>query len=487
MFKSTQGQGTIFEDPRVFGGIPLNPDNRWVLLADIIPWDLVDAEYAKSFDEPNIGSPAKPSRMALGSLIIQEKMGLTDRETVQQIRENPYLQWFIGLASYSYKAPFDASTMVWFRRRITPEMLSIVNDAIIESGGEPKDPSDQDPSDQDPRGGGKDVDQPLEEPLNHGTLILDATCIPSDIRYPTDVDLLNRSREISEALIDELHRGRVDKKKKPRTYRQKARKAYLVFARNRKPSRKVVRKATREQLGYLRRNLGHVENLLQEGLNLTRASHEKLLVIQKVYEQQLHMFESRTHIVKERIVSLHMPWVRPIVRGKSSAKVEFGAKVAISLVDGYARVDHLSWDAFNESVTLKESVERYHNTYGYYPRRVLVDKIYRTRENLGYCKKHRIELSGPRLGRPPSDPEVARAQSLAERAQAGERNAVEGKFGEGKRRYGLARILTKRQDTSETSIHLGFLVMNLAKRLRAFLCLLFKWGSSYFLEPYSFA
>lgn len=144
-------------------------------------------------------------------------------------------------------------------------------------------------------------------------------------------------------------------------------------------------------------------------------------------------------------------------------------------MEGYARIEKLSWDAFNESRTLRESVERYKRIHGVYPKRILGDKIYRTRENLRYCKEHGITMSGPKLGRPPSNPVLAREQILEERAQAGERNAIEGKFGEGKRRYGLGKNRKRRQDTGETSIHLAFLVMNLTKRIRSFLLSLFGW------------
>ena len=78
----------------------LSPDNRWVLMANLIPWSEFEEEYAQNFSE-EMGAPAKTFRMALGALIIKEKLGISDRETVEQIRENPYLQYFLGLSSYS--------------------------------------------------------------------------------------------------------------------------------------------------------------------------------------------------------------------------------------------------------------------------------------------------------------------------------------------------------------------------------------------------
>ena len=88
------------------------------------------------------------------------------------------------------------------------------------------------------------------------------------------------------------------------------------------------------------------------------------------------MFAENTHSIEHRIVSIHQPHVRPIVRGKTNANVEFGAKINVSLMNGYAFLDDLSWDAFNEGTRLMASVEKYKKRFGYYPEEVLADKIY---------------------------------------------------------------------------------------------------------------
>jgi hypothetical protein len=161
------------------------------------------------------------------------------------------------------------------------------------------------------------------------------------------------------------------------------------------------------------------------------------------------------------------------VRGKAKASVEFGAKIAISLVNGYALMEKLQWDNYNEGVTLQNAVETYYKRFGYYPEAVLADKIYRTRDNLRYCKEHGIRLSGPRLGRPSKKEQTE--QKPKARQDAAERNAIEGKFGEGKRRYGLGLIRVRLQQTSETVIALQLLVMNLEKRLRILFFTFFRW------------
>ena len=80
-----------------FGG-KLRSDNRWVKLAKAIPWEELEEQYASLFSKDK-GAPAKTFRMALGALIIKEKLNITDEETVEQIRETPYLQYFIDLLS----------------------------------------------------------------------------------------------------------------------------------------------------------------------------------------------------------------------------------------------------------------------------------------------------------------------------------------------------------------------------------------------------
>lgn len=459
MNRRRRRQLAFHDFPGGFSGARIFSDNRWVKLAQIIPWDLVDKKYAENFVGKRTGNPAVESRMAFGSLVIKEELRLSDEDTVTMIGENPHCQYFIGMEEFLDKAPFDASKMTAFRKRFPPEAMAEINEAIITV--QKKDPP--------PAGSGDDngTDD------NDGTLILDATCAPADIHFPTDAGVLNDARELSEKLIDELHEASTEKAK-PRTYRQNARKNYLLLVRNKRPGKSLIRRTLKSQLQYLRRNIGHLENLAEAG-NLTARQQARLLVIQAVHRQQKQMYDNNLHAVENRIVSVSQPWVRPIVRGKLTAKTEFGAKIALSLEDGYARIEKLSWDAFNESQTLIESCERYRERNGVYPKRILADKIYRNRTNLAFCKTHGIEMNGPKLGRPPKDKTVYDQQKLLERDEAGERNAIEGKFGEAKRRYGLDRVMARLSDTSNTTIHLTILMMNLKKRLRDLFDAIYHW------------
>ena len=170
----------------------------------------------------------------MGALIIKEKLGISVRETVEQIRENPYLQYFIGLSSYSNELAFDPSLLVHFRQRISPNLINKVNERMVEKMREIT------PIKSEKK---KDSDAKNESP-NRGKLIIDATCAPADISYPTDLGLLNKARVHTEKIIDILYKQIKEKNhKKPRTYRNKARKNYLAVAKQRRHSRNKRRQA----------------------------------------------------------------------------------------------------------------------------------------------------------------------------------------------------------------------------------------------------
>lgn len=438
----------------------LDPDNRWVQLAGKIPWDELASLYLKKYSPKATGRPSLNPRIVIGSLIIKHLCNLDDRETISQITENIYMQYFLGYSAFSSRPPFDASLFVEIRKRLGEDLLAEMNLRILKvanAGIEKK--STEDDDDQASGGGGKTT--------HRGELLMDATVSPQDIAYPTDLNLLNEARQITERIIDYLHTpGEV---KKPRTYRQKARKDYLHVAQNRNPGRKTVRKAVGKQLRYLKRNITYIHKML-DGFTtfpLPVKLQKQFHVVQTLYDQQWEMFSQRKHSVEDRIVSIHQPHVRPMVRGKAGAKVEFGSKLHLSLVDGFAFLDTISWDAFNEGSHLSEYVETYKERFGFYPERVLADKIYCTRYNRKWLKDRHIKLAAKPLGRPS-------AQAVEHHVRPGERNPIEGKFGQAKNGYGMNRIRARLKQTSQSWIASIILVLNLVKLAgQAPLCLSF--------------
>jgi hypothetical protein len=446
----------------------LAPDNRWVKMANIVPWEMAEEKYMHMFRKN--GRKAKDIRMALGALLIQHELGCSDTETVQHIKENPYLQHFIGMKEWSNEAPFDASLMVWFRKRLSKKVLGEINEEMCRRAAQPEeekpDETEDDPADDDTPHG--------------GTLIVDATCAPADIAYPTDTGLLAKAIEKTDGMIDEMHAPHVGERSRPRTYREKSRKVFTGFVKQRKPSGKVIRATRRKQLGYLRRNLGFVEEMLARGDTLSEKQFATLETIRRLYVQQQEMYDNRTHSVEDRIVSIQQPHIRPIVRGKANARTEFGAKLALSVVNGYTFVDCVSYDSFNEGSQLKEVIALYRERFGMLPSKILADTIYRNRNNRAMCKELGIKLSGLPLGR--RNAQKHRQQRKEFKADCGARNEVEGKIGTAKTRYGMGRIRPRLPETGEAAIILSVMAMNLCKLAKAFLR---QFSGTFVLQKYS--
>ena len=425
-------------------GMKLDPNNRWVKKAQTIPWEEVELRYAELF-KSNKGNVAKPLQMALGAVLVQTEYQYSDVEVTLQIQETPCLQYFCGMPGYTDELPFDPSLMVHFRKRLTPEILGEINEMIIAKAAA-KAPVDQSEDNNDD-----------SEPPNDGTLIVDSTCAPQDIRYPQDTSLLNEARENLEGMIDDMHDPAQGEK--PRTYRRKAKQDYLKIAKKRNKTSKEIRKAIKKQLQYIRRDVHIVDTMQESGKELTDRQSERFETIKVLYAQQFFMHQNRTHKVDDRIVSLAQPWVRPIIRGKAKAKCEFGAKIDISVSDGFVRLEHTSFDAYNESENLQEIIERYRTRTGHYPQRVLADQIYRNRDNLKYCKERGIQLSGKPLGRPRKD---YVPDKKLNRADEIDRIEVERKFSHAKGSFGLGLIRTRLAQTSKTAIALSIIALNIA-------------------------
>jgi transposase, IS5 family len=395
-------------------------------------------------------------------------------------------QFFISLEAFQYSAPFDPSMMVCCRKRLTQSVVNDCNERIVRHGlnvirsAESQDDQDGDngsdlPSSAQPALPGSD-----KASSNQGTLLIDATWVPADIRYPTDHSLLNGAREVTEKLIDAMHpQIRVSFGDKPRTHRKKARQQFLAVAKKKRPRISKIRKAIQQQLGHLERNLASIDALIACGGSLLAAGrhwYHKLLVVSELVRQQKILYHSDSRRISDRIVSLYQAHIRPIVRGKARSNVEFGAKVSISVTgDGFTFLDRLSYNPYNEGEDLKAQAKAYRRRCGHYPKVICADQIYRTRANRAFCQRHGIRLSGPRLGRPKSDPQLVAEEKKQFLDDQRQRNAVEGKIGQGKRRYGLDLIREKLDTTQGSAIALNVLVMNLDKLLELLVVLLTCW------------
>lgn len=220
--------------------------------------------------------------------------------------------------------------LVHFRERIDVNLINQINSDMVKT---------QDKQKEDEEEKKNTKLEEIKESKNQGKLIIDATCAPADISYPTDLNLLNKSRIKTEKIIDILYKSIKNQfQKKPITHRQTARKEYLKVAKKRRPTHKEIRKAIKKQLKYVSKNFKIIDLLIKKGASLeslSKKQYKTLLVVSEVHRQQQWMWENKKVRIDDRIVSLNQPHVRPIVRGKAGKNTEFGAKLSASCIDGY--------------------------------------------------------------------------------------------------------------------------------------------------------
>jgi hypothetical protein len=471
----------------------LDKNNRWVKLAAAIPFDKLANVYYKKMNS-DFGAPSLSARMVIGAVIIKHMLNIDDREVVAQIQENMYLQYFVGLSSFTTEEPFDASLMVSIRYRLGQDVMEAFNNLVLQEAGVIPPPSEtpvvtaksthdednpDDLNDHVQDSPASDNNQPEDttdnkepEVPHNGTLLVDATIAEQQIEYPTDLKLLNEGRQQLERMIEQVCKAGA--LHQPRMYKNNARKAYLTIAKKKKKTKKVIRKGLRAQLQYVSRDLKHINKLLDEHSSLRKILDKRdwklLQVIHEVYRQQLEMYTESKHTVEHRIVSLYQPHVRPMPRGKDRVQTEFGSKQLVMLKDGFTHVQQISWDSFNEGVHLQPCVEKYKEIYGCYPEKVSVDGIFGNKGNRKYLKEKSIRFVGKQLGRPPK---MSISEKRTLKKEMAGRNEIEGKFGQGKNGYGLQKIKARMKETSESWIMSIYFIMNLVKLSeRAFLSLL---------------
>jgi IS5 family transposase len=472
----------------------LSAKNRWVRMADLVPWDKLAGVFLSSMSQGE-GRPSVDLRIVLGVLLVKHIEDLSDERTIEYIQENIYAQYFVGLSSFQVDPVFVPHLLVTIRKRLGKKGAAKMNDLLLKEASRVKAIKHrQRSSDKTP----PTLPTPLQEkpeskPLevtdsesgkagptkvectpslrNRGTLIVDATVAPSHIAYPTDTRLLSECREISEGLIDTLYQAYpTEWPVKPRTYRREAKRRSVNFSKKRRKGKKEVHKAIKNQLGYLRRNIKTLNDMLDKIERATLVcpwSHglrRRFWILQEVYRQQLEMFKDGRRRVDDRLVSIAQPHIRPIKRGKGGGKdTEFGPKINASITEGFLRADQIDFNAFNEANLLSEQVESYQELFGYYPGTVLADKIYWTRKNRKWLKDRAINIGGVPIGRKTGQTKYEKER---ERKKNNKRSEVEGKFGEAKNRYGLDRLYTRLPETSQAEISLIFLAVNLVKFVR---------------------
>ncbi len=402
-------------------------------MAAQVDWEKFEKIYAKTF--ATIGRPGKDARLVIGALILKHKLDISDEEMTQQITENPYLQFFVGLTTYHSEPPFDSSTLTHVRKRLGEREFDEFEQTLTD-------------------------DLIANKLLKPKGLLIDATVCDSDITYPTDCGLLNKARQYCVAQIKELSKivGT-----KVRTYCRVAQQEYLNFIKRRQKTQQQIRQMQKSLLQYLRRNIRQMNELVEQALEKGHVVSSKVLkkleIVTKIYEQQQYMYENKVKTIESRIVSFHKSYIRPIVRNKSDKRVEFGPKVCLSHVDGYVFVDHYSTENYNESTTLEQAIENYKDKFGKYPDYISMDQIYGIRENRDYLKEKGILSSVTPLGRKKKK-ETHDKEHRWRKTKQKERNRIEGAIGHVKTKYSLDEVHAKLPETEYSWFRLALLSYN---------------------------
>jgi transposase, IS5 family len=439
MYKSQDRQTPpLFEELFSFGG-QLDSQNRWLKIAGLIPWEKLEQKYSGFFSDR--GRPGTDGRLAVGLFLLKHMSGKSDQEVVLELLENPYWQSFCGLETFATVKTIEASTLSRLRKRLGSAYVKELEEATYQVLIERK-------------------------ILKAKGMLADGTVIPENVKYPNDVGLLNDVREWLVARVQSIG---ADVGKQYRTYCRKGRQVYLNFAKSKRKTKKQISRAKRQMLQYVRRNLGQLEEVLQEavqrGGRQTLWIGEKLSTAKKVFEQQWTMHREKMNRIQDRIVSFHRPWVRPIKRGKNGKDVEFGAKAAMSHVDGFLFLDKIDHINFSEAQTdvVRTQIENYENRFGKKPTSFTGDKAYGSMENRDFIEDEKqIRSSFVRLGKKSSSRDK-RTRWFKKKQK--ERNRIEGSFGHGKEHYRLDRALYHGCEGSEIWTRGGILAMNLMTAL----------------------
>lgn len=421
---------SLFPELFPFGG-KLNENNRWLRISELIPWEELEVDYAKKFSD--MGRPAKNGQLVIGLLLLKHMTGLSDEGVIMTVMENPYMQAFCGFEKFVTTDLVDPSTLTRMRERLGVEFFKqlesktyklLIDRKIIKAKG----------------------------------MLIDATVFPENIKYPNDVGLLN---DVREWLVNNIKKFGSVVGKTYRTRPRVARKEYLNYSKKKKKTKKTINNAKKKMLQHVRRNLKQFNEIVEivkaREQRIKQNIIDKIEVAKKIHSQQREMYKKKVNRIADRIVSFHRPYVRPIKRGKSGKPTEFGAKGALSYVDGFLFLDHLEHAAFPEDKWTEKHINAYKEKFGKIPPYISADQKYGSRDNRKLLDKEEIRVSLKPLGRKPKENRADRWI----KAKQKEQNRIEGSFGHGKQHFGMDRVKYQGKDGSEMWTRCCLLAMNL--------------------------
>ena len=426
-----RGENYLFKELMPFGG-QLEKENRWLKIKEMIPWAELEGTYATYFSHR--GRPGLDGRLVIGLFLLKHMSNKSDREVIWELQENVYWQAFCSFEGFVTSEQLNSSSLTKIRQRLGPKFTKeleektyrvLIDKKIIRAKG----------------------------------MLVDATVVPEKIKYPNDIGLLN---DVRKWMVEKLKEISDRTGEKIRTYRRKAKRLYLSFAKRKQKTKKMIEQTKKQMLQYVRRNLEQIKDRVHHLDYLIQKEVEKKIELaEKIYEQQYTMYKEKVNKIEGRVVSFWREYVRPIKRGKGGRKdVEFGPKVCLSHVDGMTFVDEFRHENHSEArlEIVEQQIKNYEERFGKKPPSLTGDQLYGNRENRQFLKDQEIRDAFKPLGR---KTENTKRQEQYLRRKQRERNLIEGDIGNAKEHYGLSGIRYHYVEGSEMWVRLGFLAKNL--------------------------
>lgn len=367
----------------------------------------------------------------LALLFLKHYLGLSDALLIHRINTDWSLQYFCGIQLQVTEIIKDTNLPSWWRTYIGSHL---------------------------------DIDSMQKIFANYWKLEIsnstfsseDATCYESRISFPTPAKLLWDCCHKTYLSYNDIKKQMGQRQSRCNYVKWK--KEFLSYQKTKKKTKRAEKKLLKKLLKFLFRLLQlHKELIEKKGIELSLKQKAQMLTITKVYEQQHSKVYGQVEQIKDRIVSLSKPYIRPIVRGKETKSVEFGAKVNKLQVGGISFIEHFSYDAFNEGTRLENCIGLHRKLFGKCTHHS-ADKIYATNANRKYCHKKIITNFEPKGKQKAQHIEQSKIMRNALNKERGTR--LEGSFGNEKNHYLLQKVNARNAITEKCWIFFGIMTAN---------------------------
>lgn len=406
----------------------LPEDHRLVKMASVLPWEEMITEIGKTYS--NTGRKGCSIRMLLGLEIAKRELGLSDVKIVEQLTTDTALQYFCGFSQWHQESMPDASVLTYFRKRLSSKVSQKLEIMVAQS-----------------------LQRFIPKRIR-GQLIVDTTCQEANISFPTDTSLLKKTwsklTDVASMIRNQgkdlLIRGKCKLKKQIRGFDLQRQKSGKVIQKMRKKLLRESKKLYRKIQKFIKNNVSNVSDQVTNILTTAK----------DIIKQQQELITNKSNRISDRIISFHEPKARPIVRGKEGKKVEFGSKMAISVIGGSLAVSH-NWsnDNFSDTKMINSGLETYEKIRKKPPKEVIADRGAHSPYNHDLVQKQNIRDGIEYRGKPPEKAQLPPKQ--IQTRMKNQRSIVEGKIGTYKAMGNKCKYTFK---NTQVWISIGLLTMN---------------------------